>query len=158
MFKFNVCNYSDSLYSMDNYTKAIGIVDPDEKVTPSEKYHVARCHDIVMQEHPWVAPTIDQFVAIMNFAEDFTDDDVVMIHCSAGISRSTATAILLLMLHGADEEEAFNAVEQNRPNMNPNTLILRFADELLGMDGGLIEYHKQWMAKRVIKPVSFAGQ
>lgn len=158
MFKLRVGSLSEAQGSMDHCTKVIGIVNPFALVQPSKKYHIQRCHDIVAEDPPYVLPKIEQFAEIIDFAADFTDDDVVMVHCSAGISRSTATAIMILMLHGADEQEAFGAVYAVRPQMNPNSLIIKFADELLGLDGSLSEYHRNWLKTTKRKPVNFAGQ
>lgn len=144
---------------MNQCTKAIGIVNPDAEVTPTEKYHVTVCHDISENMEDWyVLPTIEMFEEVLEFSKGFVEYDKVMIHCSAGIARSTATALMVLLQHGATIEEAYDIVFEARPHMNPNTLILSFADNLLGYSGELIDYHKKWAKNKRINPTNFAGQ
>jgi predicted protein tyrosine phosphatase len=48
----------------------------------------------------------------------------VLIHCVAGISRSTAAAIIVLMCLGHDYQTAESYVHQIRPIADPNRLML----------------------------------
>jgi len=156
--KMVVCGIVESKLIMDQCTKAIGLVDPDLEVETLEKYHVERHHDIMTDTPGWLKPTMEQFERILDFSKDFTPDDYVMFHCSAGIARSTATAIMVLMQHGATAKDAFQMVYDVRPHMNPNSLILTFADELLEQNGSLLEYYKQWRHEKRVNPQAFAGQ
>ena len=158
MFDIKICGIGESVYFMDQHTKAIGIVDPGADVVPTEKYHIERCHDIREDLEPWITPQKEQFQRILDFSKDFIDDDKVMVHCSAGISRSTAVGIMILIQHGFTEEEAFAKIYSVRPHMYPNSLILIYADELLGRDGKLVEYFRNWCKNKKADPVNFAGQ
>jgi predicted protein tyrosine phosphatase len=63
----------------------------------------------------------------------------ILIHCLAGISRSTAAALVALALdaHGR-EEIAARQLRQAAPHASPNRRIVALADRLLGRGGRLI--------------------
>lgn len=64
----------------------------------------------------------------------------VLIHCEAGVSRSTAAALILytcLLGHGS-EQEAMDRVLRQRPIARPNRRMVELADKLLGRGGRLI--------------------
>ncbi len=42
--------------------------------------------------------------------------------------------------------------------MNPSSLILSYADELLNKNEKLLEYYRIWSKNKKIDPVNFAGQ
>lgn len=70
---------------------------------------------------------------------DFTNKGV-FIHCHAGISRSTATAIAFhVVVNGMSPEDAVETVFKGRPIMFPNTLITELFDKKLGLNGSLIK-------------------
>lgn len=74
---------------------------------------------------------------IIAFLTPFVDDDIVHnlgINCFAGISRSTAIAIIALVMSGKTIGEALTHVLNIRPEAWPNLRILGFASEILGQD------------------------
>jgi predicted protein tyrosine phosphatase len=64
----------------------------------------------------------------------------VVAHCEAGISRSSAAAIVIysVLLGPGKEREAFQRVLQQRPIARPNRRMLEIADRLLERNGALI--------------------
>jgi predicted protein tyrosine phosphatase len=71
----------------------------------------------------------------------------VLIHCHAGVSRSTAAAaILMSQFRPGEEEQAFLKLLELRKHGWPNTRMVEFADTLLKRDGamlrGLIAYRR----------------
>lgn len=67
------------------------------------------------------------------------DDAPLLIHCVAGISRSTASALIGLVLKaGGREAEAARHLRVHAPHAQPNRRIVALADEILGLDGRLI--------------------
>ena len=64
----------------------------------------------------------------------------VLIHCEAGVSRSTAAALILYtcLLGPGSEQESMYRVLRQRPIAHPNRRMVRIADELLGRHGRLI--------------------
>jgi predicted protein tyrosine phosphatase len=65
----------------------------------------------------------------------------MLVHCSAGLSRSPAAALLILALEdGAGEEErSVERLAEIDPECLPNDRIVRLGDEVLGRDGRLRE-------------------
>lgn len=65
----------------------------------------------------------------------------LLVHCHAGISRSTASMATLLAESrpGWDEDAVFSHVREIRPQAWPNSRMVAFADDLLGRGGRLTE-------------------
>lgn len=67
-------------------------------------------------------------------------DDRVLFHCYAGKSRSTAAAFLWLHHMGASYDEAYDGIVAIRgAGIKPNQLIIRLADQILGLKGAMLE-------------------
>jgi predicted protein tyrosine phosphatase len=143
----------------DTHTKIIGIVDPlSKRVHTTKPYHVEEFHDIDEAIERFIPATIENVENTLNFSKSFTDDDKVLIHCQAGISRSTAMAILVLIQHGSSIEDAFKIVYDVRPVMNPNKLLLNFGDSVLNLGGELVNYYEKWAIEKKTSYTKFAGQ
>ncbi|HEY6137010.1 MAG TPA: hypothetical protein VI670_04535 [Thermoanaerobaculia bacterium] len=85
--------------------------------------------------------TVDDVRRLIDMARTFAEKSGrVVIHCQAGISRSTAAATIfyaVLLGHGR-EDEAIARVIAARQFALPNRRMIRLADELLGREGRLI--------------------
>jgi predicted protein tyrosine phosphatase len=83
-------------------------------------------------------PNTPNLVMIENLIKDLkkiVDDEVehdVLIHCFAGVSRSTAACVILHHLMGKGERECIIETWKIRQVMWPSALILRIADRILG--------------------------
>lgn len=63
----------------------------------------------------------------------------VLVHCLGGVSRSTATAFLLLCQHRrGDEQAAFQLLKVIRPQAQPNPLLVAHGDALLNANGRMV--------------------
>lgn len=84
--------------------------------------------------------TPDHIREVLDFGADLTDDHHLLIHCMAGISRSTACAISILTDHlgKGSERKAAEIVRELRPQARPNRLVLSHADTLLKRGGALL--------------------
>lgn len=81
-------------------------------------------------------PNPDHARAILDFGEQLPEGAKVLVHCWAGVSRSTAAAfVLAAQRKSGDEKSAFDLIKILRPGAMPNRLIVKFADKLLGADG-----------------------
>ena len=94
--------------------------------------------DDVIDPADGVAPTMAQIKALLEFDADACRDDRLIVHCTAGISRSTAAlAVLLAARHRDLNDEIFTAIRQIRPRAWPNSLIISLGDDALGRRGAL---------------------
>jgi predicted protein tyrosine phosphatase len=91
-----------------------------------------------------VLPHREHIEEILRFGQDLIADAErgqahLLVHCHAGISRSTAAmAILLAQVHPVEAEDSvFARIQQLRPQAWPNSLMISLADALLGRDGRL---------------------
>ncbi len=75
--------------------------------------------------------------AVLDFVAAWPRDKPMVIHCYAGISRSTAAAYAASCALRPDRDEADLARELRRlaPSATPNRLFVEIADRLLGREG-----------------------
>jgi len=85
--------------------------------------------------------TEDDIRRIIRLAEDLrSDTGRVLIHCEAGVSRSSAAALIMYAywLGPGREQEAMERVLSQRPVANPNRRMVELADRLLDRGGRLV--------------------
>ncbi|HYZ40298.1 MAG TPA: protein-tyrosine-phosphatase, partial [Stellaceae bacterium] len=86
-----------------------------------------------------LAPTRQDVERLLVFGREVseTPEAHLLVHCRAGVSRSTAAAALILMQAHPEwpASAALDAVAAIRPRAWPNLLILELGDALLGRNG-----------------------
>jgi predicted protein tyrosine phosphatase len=102
-----------------------------------------RFHDIIGVEPGLVTPTREEVRALLEFGRDAEaerQDLHLLIHCHAGISRSTAAAALLLAQAAPRRPPAdiFDEIGRQRPRAWPNLLLLEYGEELLRRAGEIV--------------------
>ena len=77
--------------------------------------------------------------AILAWAQrkKLTKDDEILVHCHAGVSRSSAVAWLLMVYFGIDQKTAFQDLIVRFPNIWPNTEVMSIGDTFLNKKGEL---------------------
>ncbi|CAA7624847.1 Predicted protein tyrosine phosphatase [Candidatus Terasakiella magnetica] len=101
-----------------------------------------RFHDIVNTHEGQEHPDEHHVRGILEYGEALKREEVkhLLIHCHMGISRSTATAaILMAQSHPGREREAFAHLRAIRPYSWPNSRMLAMADTMLARGGVLVE-------------------
>lgn len=97
--------------------------------------------DTTQEDYRYYPPNIKDVRRIINFAESMQNHDgTMLIHCEAGISRSAAAAVIcktVWMGPGKEIDAIFSTYANNRRAW-PNTLMIRYADELLNRNGALV--------------------
>ncbi|WP_296512480.1 tyrosine protein phosphatase [Rhodopseudomonas sp.] len=95
-------------------------------------------HDINEPTPGLLAPDAGTVRAILDFGR--APKNPLLIHCWAGISRSSAAAFAIACDRNPGFERAI-AMELRRraPSATPNRLMVKLADDLLGRDGGMVE-------------------
>jgi predicted protein tyrosine phosphatase len=87
------------------------------------------------------APPSEHHVAqLIAFAREWTADAPMLVHCWAGISRSTAAAYIVLCdrLGPGSETQIAQALRLRAPHAYPNSLMVSLADRALGREGRMI--------------------
>jgi predicted protein tyrosine phosphatase len=100
-----------------------------------------RFHDAIEPGDEIVQPQLAHIEAILTFGREIRGDCAhLLIHCHAGISRSTAA--MTMILAQASPRESEDAIVERlvriRPKAWPNLRMIAFADELLDRGGRLI--------------------
>lgn len=98
-------------------------------------------NDIAVAVEGLVCPTADHAAGLMTFIESWPRQRPILIHCWAGISRSTAAAYAALCAHVPEEDELVLAqrLRAASPTATPNRLIVAFADDILGRGGRMVD-------------------
>ncbi len=147
MFQIQISGLHDSVRLREEWaTKTIGLFDPDDHRRPPDSgtYHQECFFDLEDLAGPQPAPSRDAIARILEFASRFQRDDRILVHCVAGVSRSTAVAILVLIRHGMAPERAFSHISKIRPAMSPNMLILEHGEALLRLNGAIKRAYLGW--------------
>ncbi|MDQ0511033.1 tyrosine phosphatase family protein [Ancylobacter amanitiformis] len=94
-------------------------------------------NDIIEPRDGLIHPAIEHVEAILAFAGRWPRSAPLVVHCFAGISRSTASAyIAACALNPArDEAEIATALRAASPIATPNALLVSLADAALGRQG-----------------------
>jgi predicted protein tyrosine phosphatase len=100
---------------------------------------ILRFHDVIEPQPEQIAPTREDVERLLVFGREVgeTPEAHLLVHCHAGVSRSTAAAALILMQANPEwsARAALDAVAALRPRAWPNLLILEIGDALLGRNG-----------------------
>jgi predicted protein tyrosine phosphatase len=96
-----------------------------------------RLHDISAPLDGYVLPDEDHVADLLQFVRGWDRRAPLVVHCFAGISRSTASAfasVCALSPH-RDEASIAQALRRASPTATPNIRIVSLADRLLGRNG-----------------------
>lgn len=97
-------------------------------------------HDIETEMEGYSPPSPEHITALLEFVAGWDHADPLLIHCYAGISRSTAAAFTTLCALNptADEQAIAQRIRQTSLKAQPNRLFVAHADRLLGRKGRMI--------------------
>ena len=148
-FRLTICGIPElDEHCAAGVTHVLSILDPDWPDPPAfaafPPHHrlALRFNDIIEPRPDYLAPASADVARLLAFGRepDLTAGSHLLIHCHAGVSRSTAAAALILVQAWPDRaaREALEAVAQLRPRAWPNLRILEFGDALLGRNGELV--------------------
>jgi predicted protein tyrosine phosphatase len=97
-------------------------------------------HDIVELTPDLIAPDAEVMRAILDFGRGAVDERPLLIHCWAGISRSSAAAYAIACDRNPGHEAAIaDELRRRSPYVTPNKLMVKLADEMLGREGCMSE-------------------
>ena len=148
-FRVTICGIAElDEHCAAGVTHVLSILDPewpDPEAFAAFAPHrrlALRFHDIIEPIPARLAPSREDVVRLLTFGRELGEQtgSHFLIHCHAGVSRSTAAAALILAQAHPDRPagEALDAVARLRPRAWPNLRMLEFGDALLGRDGEII--------------------
>jgi len=120
----------------------ISLLSPtDEKAWPTpslgDEHLRLAFHDIARVRKGLVAPDAAMIARLLKFTAGWDAARPMLVHCWAGVSRSTATAFIIACQRaprGAERDIA-QALRAAAPYASPNGLLVSLADRALGRGG-----------------------
>ncbi len=152
-FKITVCGIDELPdHSAVGVSHVLSILDPDWPVPDAfgtfgehERLEL-RFHDVIEldDEDDMIPPRREHVERLLAFGRDMMAEPApgahLLVHCHAGVSRSTASMILIVAQ--ARPEAPASAIAQEiyriRPKAWPNLRIIEMGDEMLGRGGTLV--------------------
>jgi predicted protein tyrosine phosphatase len=124
----------------------ITLLDPDSLIpTPAgltaERHLRLGVNDIVELSEGHVCPDEALVSRILEFGAGWAGERPMLVHCWAGISRSTATAFVLACERNPEvpERRIAEALRAASRHAHPNRRIVGIADDLLGRRGRMVD-------------------
>ena len=98
-------------------------------------------HDITAPAEGFTAPAADHVETLIHFLKARQGKDPMLIHCWAGISRSTASAFTAMCLYNpqVDELKLAQQLRSLSQVATPNRRIVAFADDIMGRQGRMVD-------------------
>jgi predicted protein tyrosine phosphatase len=99
-----------------------------------------RLHDISTPLDGYTMPGEEHIATLIRFVRDWDRRAPLVVHCFAGISRSTASAYASVCALNPQRDEASiaQALRRASPTATPNIRIVALADKLLGRGGRMV--------------------
>jgi predicted protein tyrosine phosphatase len=106
----------------------------------AENHLLLDMDDIAEPIEGYVAPAEEHVGDLIRFVRAWPRQAPLVVHCYAGISRSTAGAFVTACALNPqrDETAIARAIRDASPTAMPNLRIVTLADQLLGRDGRMI--------------------
>ncbi|HVZ14000.1 MAG TPA: tyrosine phosphatase family protein [Bauldia sp.] len=98
-------------------------------------------NDITEAQEGMVLPAEEHVATLIDFVQRWDRQAPIVIHCYAGISRSTAAAFIALcaLQPERDEAEIARTLRSASRSATPNPRLVALADDLLERNGRMVE-------------------
>jgi predicted protein tyrosine phosphatase len=148
-YRITICGLDElEAHAGIGFSHIVSILDPD-RPDPEDfaayaphRRMVWRFHDVIEVSPEFTAPEPADVAAILDLGARLHAEEAqhLLVHCHAGISRSTATAVILMVRDNRGREsQAFAELARVRPRSWPNSRMIRMADGMLGRSGALVQ-------------------
>jgi predicted protein tyrosine phosphatase len=97
-------------------------------------------HDIAEPQQGMTLPGEEHIRSVLDFARAWDRRKPLLVHCYAGISRSTASAYLIAaaLAPNRSEGELASTLRKLSPSATPNPRMIALADKMLGRNSRMI--------------------
>jgi len=147
-FEISICGIEElAPFETRGVTHLLSVLDPGFPepeslglLNPAHRLQL-RFHDAIDQKPGETLVEVEHVRQVLEFGRDLPEQHGhLLVHCHAGISRSSAFTILLLALALPDvpADEIVAEVVRVRDRAWPNLRIIELGDELLGRKGTLV--------------------
>jgi predicted protein tyrosine phosphatase len=108
-------------------------------IAPDDHLHVG-ISDIVDELDGYVLPRPTHVEELLSFVRRWDRRQPIVMHCYAGVSRSTAAAFIAACALAPERPEQVFAtrIRQASPTATPNARLVALADNVLGRDGRMV--------------------
>ncbi len=119
--------------------KDVHMVRRPERIA-AERHLLVEMDDIAEPREGYRAPAEEHLTDLIRFVRGWDRAAPLVVHCYAGISRSTAGAFVTVCALNPHRDEAgiAQALRRASPTATPNIRIVSLADRLLRRDGRMI--------------------
>lgn len=106
---------------------------------PAANHLKVACHDIVEPFPEAILPADEHITSIIDFALGWDGVAPMLVHCFAGVSRSSAAALIVAMARETQTADVLTKrLRAAAPHAHPNERMIALADRLLVRNGELI--------------------
>jgi predicted protein tyrosine phosphatase len=142
-----------------------GPEDGTRRSPPFERHLQLAFHDIIAPRDGLLAPDGTAVGAILGFAHGWSDERPMLVHCWAGISRSSAAAYIIACARNPGREhDIADELRRRAPFATPNALMVAIADNLLQRSNRMVEAivrigrgAEAFQGSPYVLPISFPG-
>lgn len=109
------------------------------RTTQAAKLHLS-FNDITEARPDLIMPSAAIVEEILTFSRSWSDEQPLLVHCWAGISRSSAAAYIIACDRNPDREEEIAIELRRRASFaTPNRLMIELADDILARNGRMTD-------------------
>lgn len=129
-----------------NIGRLVSIINKDTMIeTPpmlQDQQHLKLAmNDISSPRDGLVLPNEKHVQRLIDFVDDWDLETSMLVHCWAGVSRSTAGVFISLCRLNEDvlETEIAEALRAASPTATPNPMLVGLADDIMGRGGRMVD-------------------
>ncbi|HEY4115966.1 MAG TPA: hypothetical protein VGM17_18055 [Rhizomicrobium sp.] len=123
----------------------VTLLAPDHMIAPKLGFAPDRHLRLALEDvsDSWLSncpPCSSQVENLIEFGRGWKCEAPLLVHCWAGVSRSTAAAYILLCdkVGPGRELELARALRNRAPHACPNRLMIQLADDAMGRNGRMV--------------------
>jgi predicted protein tyrosine phosphatase len=107
---------------------------------PEDQHLYIAMSDIIEPLDGHIIPAEEHVRKLLTFVKTWSKTQPMVIHCYAGVSRSTAAAMITacVLNPDRDERDVADIIRERSPTATPNLRLVAVADQILGRQGRMV--------------------